>query len=294
MQYILAIDLGGTTMRAAAVNEAGEVQEIKTGPTKKERPFDEVLQDLFSMAASLKNIDQCSMCGFAVCGPVDSSGMVTACDNLPGLVGCDLKQQIHDAFGISCVVLNDANAAGIGEAVYGAGRIADSAVYITVSTGIGASFISHGTLLQGGHGQAMEINSLPLQANDSRFARAGDCCGDMLSEYAQQILPELKIETTAEVFDLYRHGDPAIVTLMQEMIEALAHTFAIIVSILDPDIMILGGGLMKQKDLFLNQAIEQARAMMSESQKTIPFVLSELDEPGIIGAAAAALNQKEN
>src|SRR5579883_2574637 len=163
-----AVDLGGTKIFAAIVDEHGRIVASERRPTEAalgpDAVIERMVEALRTAAASADlRTEALHAIGVAAAGPVDAKrGMVTNPPNLPGWVEVPLVARVHAALGLPTVLENDANASAVGEHAFGAGRGADDMVYLTISTGIGAGIIIGGRLYAGASGAAGEVGHMTV------------------------------------------------------------------------------------------------------------------------------------
>jgi len=155
-----AVDIGGTKIAAGIVDEEGRVLAKAECPTDVPRGFADAMRRVAEMLA--KCLDQTGSkllgIGIGCTGPVDPvSGALGNVNLLPGWEGGNPVEKLSARFGVTAAMENDADAAGLGEAVWGAGKGKDRLVYVTISTGIGASVILDGKLYRGVGGCHPEI-----------------------------------------------------------------------------------------------------------------------------------------
>lgn len=291
MKKYIGIDLGGTNVRAARVDETGHVEAMVKAPTGIENGYDFVMRNILSMIEQVDESKECLGIGMGVPGPVDTVAQVmTMSSNLPGFAYQPIAAQIEAATGLPTFINNDGNVAGLGEAILGAGRGCDTVYYVTLSTGIGGALVINQRVHAGKHGYAGEIGNLMIDRGREKIshlnANAIECeaSGMALTRKGKALFGE-DIQHAGHVFDLARKNHPEALQLVDEMAYDLAYMFSLIAHICDPDVFVLGGGVMQGKDLFLQPMETYFRTMIHEGMQPIRFVEAQLEEPGIIGAA---------
>lgn len=291
MKKYIGIDLGGTNVRAARVDETGHVEAMVKAPTGIENGYDFVMRNILSMIEQVDESKECLGIGMGVPGPVDTVAQVmTMSSNLPGFAHQPIAAQIETATGLPTFINNDGNVAGLGEAILGAGRGCDTVYYVTLSTGIGGALVINQRVHAGKHGYAGEIGNLMIDRGREKIshlnANAIECeaSGMALTRKGKARFGE-DIQHAGHVFDLARKKNPEALQLVDEMAYDLAYMFSLIAHICDPDVFVLGGGVMQGKDLFLQPMETYFRTMIHEGMQPIRFVEAQLEEPGIIGAA---------
>lgn len=168
MKYYIGIDLGGTNVRTLLVDENGESYSEVKGPTECENGPDYVCDKIIKQIESLDT----SVCGglqgvegigIGAPGPVDTElGIMIMASNLPGFENYPICHKLKTKFGLPTFIDNDANVAGLAEAVLGAGKDYKTNYFITCSTGVGGAFVVDKKLVSGGRGHAGEIGNMIL------------------------------------------------------------------------------------------------------------------------------------
>jgi predicted NBD/HSP70 family sugar kinase len=286
----LALDLGGTTTRAALVR-GGRVEERSVAPTPaREGPEAAVAVAAELLAPFVGRVD--AVC-VAATGRVHD-GRVSAVNRatLPGWDGFPLARALSELTGLPVRVVNDAHAAAWGEARFGAGRGARDFAFVTVSTGIGAGVVAEGRLLRGARGLAGHLGFWNLAgdgiagpvgapdggrtvlehlASGTGIARAGSAaCGEPLS--------------TREVFERAAGGDARARIVVQEAVDAMARALVDLRWLVDPERVAVGGSVGLAPGYL--SALRETLAGL-EPEDPLAVVAAELGaDAGLLGAAA--------
>ncbi|GAI49439.1 unnamed protein product, partial [marine sediment metagenome] len=160
---VLAIDLGGTKIIAAIISHQGQVMAKEYHPTLADEGPQSVIDRILSAIDHLLRVrnmgsSQLHSISIAAAGAIDlDQGVITISPNLPGWHDIPLRDIVGKECGVNTFLINDANAAALGEHHFGAGRGIDNLIYLTVSTGIGGGIIINGELYSGPSGSAREI-----------------------------------------------------------------------------------------------------------------------------------------
>ena len=189
-------------------------------------------------------------------------------------------------------VVNDANAAAIAEAKIGAGRNFKSVYYITVSTGIGGGFVLNGDIVKGASGYAGEAGSILIRKENKDsfgsklFPGSIECyaSGNAITRRGSSVTGK-SLKDAGEVFKAAKNGELWGIALVDQMAYDLAMMFCAIGHIIDPHVFVVGGGVMKGKDVFFEKMESYYRSMIHVGMQPVVFKEALLDEPGIIGAA---------
>src|SRR5438477_1562801 len=167
--YSIGLDLGGTNLRAAAIDRAGKMLDDISGATDFKAGRDAVLDDISSAIAQLREkhgAEGLAGIGIGVPGFIRmKEGIITNCNNLPFLENVPIRDEISRRLQSFVILENDANAAALGEKWMGAGQGVDDLVLLTLGTGIGGSIISGGRILRGVVGMAVEVVQITAVTN---------------------------------------------------------------------------------------------------------------------------------
>ncbi len=310
-KYSIGIDLGGTKILAGIVNtETGEVLAYAKKRTKVQtgKGSDILIKRVIkTIEAALEKsnipINEIEKIGIGLPGQVDRDNGILI--SAPNLYAYDLnfKKILGDHFGIDVKVSNDVDVATIGEHKFGAGVGYDSAVCVFVGTGVGAGIIQNGTIWIGSSGTAGEIGHIVVASGGRPCACGGSGC---LEAYASRTAIEKKIlarlkkghKSSIEVSDdevirsnsikeAVENNDELVIGILNEAAEYLSCGLASVVNFLNPEVIILGGGLIEAVDYFYDLTVKKtrAKALPVPAQK-IKIIKTKLgDFSGIIGAA---------
>lgn len=311
----LGVDIGGTHTRVALGTAEGAILARETGRTPSRGTPESVVREIAGSTRALLERARVPLgavvaAGAAAAGTCDRArGVIVTSPNLPTWHNVPLRALLEKELGIPIVVINDAKAAALGEWLYGAGRGTSHMVYVTVSTGIGSGLVLNGRLYEGVSGSAGEVGHIildpqgPLCACGNRGCLEAFASGTAIAREAAQALragrPSLLREmagghpeaiTAWEVGEAARRGD----TLAREVIErAVAYLglgLAALVNLLNPERIVLGGGVARMGDLLfepLRRAMkEHAFELPASAVELVPWTLDE--DVGVLGAIAIA------
>ncbi|MFI9271523.1 ROK family protein [Kitasatospora sp. NPDC052896] len=303
--HVLGIDIGRAWLRIAVADLAGEIVARRDVPNRG-RTADAVADAV--VAAALAAIDEAGLRpADVVHAAIGTPGVwdepeqrVRYAANLPGWGRRGLFDRLRAGLGTAISVHNDANLAALGEYARGAGVGSRLFVYLLIGTGLGMGVVAGGRLQQGAHGAAGEIGFLPLpgvalaEAVAGGDATGGDRRGMLESaasaESVVRAAERLGLRgaaTAKEVFDAARAGDPAALGAVEREAEQLAYAVAVVSSVLDPDLVVLGGGVGHSADLLLGPVERALHALTPLRPRLAPSLLGE--EAVLIGALATAL-----
>lgn len=291
MKTYIGVDLGGTNVRAAIVDEDGKVLIQKKSPSYAQEGKEKVMDTVINLIKSLPDYESCSGIGVGVPGPCDEkTGSMVLATNLPGFEGYSIANKLEETFHMPSFIDNDANVAALAEALVGAGKGKKVVYYVTLSTGIGGGLVINGECISGKHGFTGEIANIIIDRNRSKVnylavgAIENEASGTAITRKANEKASK-KYKHAGEVFEDAHNGDLIAKEIVDNVARDLAQLFATIACVCDPDIFILGGGMMQSSDLFLPSVIEKFKEISHTQLHDDEFVLASFEEPGVIGAA---------
>lgn len=281
----IGIDLGGTNTRVAVVSKEGHVEKQFKFKTHSHLEMEATLKSISEAVKRFELEYEIEHVGIVAPGPLDlKRGTFLTPPNLPNWHQQELVNPLRNLLALPITLENDANAAALAEAMFGAGRDVDSVFYVTVSTGIGGGFVYKKQLISGAHGSAGEIGNMivrtdgPIHHTLNIGALETYASGTALQERAKT--KGLHDATTLLTDEIERN----------KFVESLAAGIANIIHTVDPDMIILGGGVTVAAGLYWNhlQDAVNARVYPHLRGKT-PLVLQQLKgDAGVIGAAFLA------
>ena len=304
MKYYIGIDLGGTNVRTLLVDEQGKSYSEVKEPTERENGPDFVYNKIVKQIESIDytvcgGIENVEGIGIGVPGPVDTeNGVMIMATNLPGFENYPICKKLNDRFHLPTFIDNDANVAGLAEAVLGAGKGKTSCYYLTISTGIGGAFIFNNQLISGGRGHAGEVGNIIVK-NDgakigalNRGAAEVEASGTAITRKGKEALGDDAVAHAGDVFRLANEGNEKAQAIVDECIDELATLLANIAHTVDPHCFVLGGGVMKSKKYFFDRLVEQFNSKIHVGMRGhIPLLETELEDCGAIGAAMLPMTQ---
>lgn len=257
MRKFICIDVGGTSIKYSIAKDNGEIVEKSSIDTEaKEKGGFGILEKIRVIIKSyLKKYEVHGIC-VSTAGMVDPNEgkIVYALEALiPGYTGMEIKKEIEKGFNIKCEVENDVNCAGLGESWLGAGRGSSSSVCITVGTGIGGCIIINNKLLHGFSNSAGEVGYLNI--NGENFQDLASTSSLVKRVAKVKGIDENKINGKI-IFDLAKNNDEDCLKEIDNMIKSLAIGIANMCYVINPQVVILGGGIMAQEE-FLKPKLEK-------------------------------------
>ena len=315
MQFLLGLDIGGTNLKAAILSREGAVVGSEAAAWSGGPPEDAVraAARLAGALAASHPTSRPEAAGCGCAGLVDAArGIVRVSPNLPTWKDVELSTMLGRALGLRTVIENDANAAAYGEFRAGAGRGATNLVMLTLGTGVGGGLVLDGKLFRGSHGMAGEIghttvdpDGLPCPCGgrgcferlvnaESLVARAASLLADGSPSTLSAVARSRPLEAR-DVGEAAAAGDPVGVAAVSEAARVLAVGLANLVQILDPDVIVIGGGVAAAGPALLSRArSEMAARVQACVVRTPRVVFAELGSlSGVVGAALLARERLE-
>ena len=290
MSQVLAVDLGGTKCSAAVVDREGKIVSCRTVPvdvSSRSGPVRQIVGLARDLAGGKKPKDAYLGAAVAVPGLVRRNGTVWA-PNLPGWERMPLARGLTRSLGVPVRVESDRNAAVLGEWWRGAARGKSDAIVLMIGTGIGAGILSGGHIIRGSHELSgcagwMTVTREEVLMAQGRGELESLVAGPAIASSAQQRLRSTEASdlakldvseiTAHDVADAARRGDRLAVDIFHRAGRLLGFAVANLVSLLDPEVIILGGGLAAVADLYLGplkQAMhERAQPLAADKVKEI-------------------------
>jgi glucokinase len=297
MKTVIGIDLGGTNVRVAKVTLEGKIiQEFKSPCYAQEGP-EKVTSNIIELLGKIDDIKSCSGIGIGVAGPVDTvTKQLKMSTNLPGLAFYPICEKIEKAFGLPTYMDNDANVAGLAEALLGAGRGHKVVYFIIHGTGVGGALVVNGQVVSGKNGYAGEIGNIIVTRDGEKVnhlnigAVENLASGAALIKIAQKRINP-NISTAYEIFKLAKAGDITALDIVDKMAFDFASACSAIGHVVDPSIFVVGGGVVQSHELYFPIVKKYYDQMVHEGMRGVQFIPAELDEPGILGAAMLPISQ---
>ena len=247
MKQYISIDIGGTFIKYGLINENGEILEKHELATEASKGGEQILEKTLKIVGEYKENHQVEGVAISTAGMVDTkNGSIRyASELIPGYTGINFKEPIKEKFDLPTYVENDVNCAGLAEYKSGAGKNSEIALILTIGTGIGGCAIINGEVYHGISGSAMEVGY--MRVKNSTFETLGSA--KALVEKVAQLKGEAKENWDGKkVFECAKNGDDDCIRSIDEMCDILALGIANISYVLNPDTVILGGGIMAQED----------------------------------------------
>jgi glucokinase len=304
-EYVLAADLGGTNLRTAAVSRDGSILQQRKAPTPQSSDAGYIIRLIASEALACMTAVGEKPKGFGVAAAalVDLDGArVLSSPNLPQLNDTQLSGAISELVATPVRLENDATAAAIGEHWLGASRNVENSICVTLGTGVGGGLIIGGLPFRGAGGTAGEVGHINVEPDGVECGCGSRGC---LEQYASataivRIARELGFEcvsdgdtlTSDEVYRAACAGDPIAVETFRRMAHYLGLALADLVDVLNPGMIVIGGGAAGAWDLFIDHVRTELRLRaFRHPAELVQIVRAQLgDNAGILGAARVAFH----
>lgn len=309
----IGIDVGGTNVKIALVDEKGKIIYSNSVPTYAKMGYEytvnnikQAIRDLMKETNTTeKNIEGI---GFDFPGQVDcKKGIVKLAPNIPGWVNVPIAQMIEEEFHIPTKIDNDVRCAALGELKFGAGKGCENFVCITVGTGIGSGLVINGKVVRGASNAAGEIGHIKLQMQGGPICGCGDtgcleafASGPSIVAMAQEYIKGGKSTKFREmaaaeggeitpymVAKAAEEGDPVAKRIFEIVGEYIGIGLTSVINLLNPEKVIIGGGVAEAGDLLfgpIRRTIkERAMVVAGEAVEIVPAQLG--NSAGVIGAS---------
>lgn len=259
----IGFDVGGTNVRGGVITREGEILASRTVPTSMD--VEQLEADIVGIVEELRAEYTVDAVGLALAGFLDPScEVVRFAPHLPWRQA-HVQESLSRKLDVHVRLEHDANSAAWGEWRFGAGRGAEDWVFFAVGTGIGATLMTHDTIYRGAFGTAPEFGHIVVSPNGrqcscgkrgclERYASGTalpDTCADLREHYETSLPAE---PTGKEITQAARRGDPLAVAVMEDFSRWLGQGLSIVADVLDPELIVLGGGVSQDADLYLEGA----------------------------------------
>lgn len=310
MKYCFGVDIGGTTVKMGLFSTEGNILDKWEIPTHTENEGEAILPDV--AASILKKIEEKGILdeeiegvGIGIPAPVDAEGVVQSTANL-GWGYKAVKAELQCLLGgIRVEVGNDANVAAMGEMWIGAGKGEKNVVMVTLGTGVGGGIVVDGRMLVGENGAGGEIGHMCVKGDEEEACGCGlhGCLEQYASATGIARLAKKRLEANDDetvlrgkrpsaktVFDAVKEGDAVAIEIAREFGIYLGEAMANLAVIVNPAVIVIGGGVSKAGEVLLPYIEEPFRKKAFFADKETRFVLAKLgNDAGICGAARLIL-----
>ncbi|UWP58680.1 ROK family protein [Ruminococcus gauvreauii] len=256
MKYYVSIDIGGTAVKYGVLDENGTFAEKDKMETRAQEGGAAILEKAVGIVQQYLDAYRPAGICISTAGMVDreKGEIFYAAPLIPDYAGTNFKNTMEKKFGIPCEVENDVKCAGLAESISGAARGKKYAVCLTIGTGIGGAIILDGKVFHGASGSACEVGYMKM--DDSDFQSLG--ASSILSKKVAQKKQDNSGKWNGyRIFEAARQGDQDCIQAIDELADVLGKGIANICCVLNPEIVVLGGGIMTQED-YLKDRVQKA------------------------------------
>ena len=303
---IFAADLGGTHLRAATVDKKGKIRFRFKQNTPQVKDANAIVDAIVAAVHEAGGVDGISAVSLVVPGTVNvQEGVVVKAPNLPCLNGFHLAAALTEELNVPAILENDANAAAVGEMWQGAAVGCNTIICVTLGTGVGGGIILDGKLWRGVDGAAAEIGHMCVDP----FGGVACTCGsrgclevfasataivrmtrEAMPRYPDSILQGKENRTAEAIFEAGQEGDELALEIFRRMGVYLGIGLANLINILNPEMIVIGGGVVNGWDLFekhMHQQVEERAFPLLAARVKIERAKCG-DDAGLLGAARLA------
>lgn len=286
----VSIDIGGTAIKYGIINENGEILKRREMRTEAEKGGPSILKKAVGIVEELKGIEEVGQGGISgIC--ISTAGMVDtekgeifyAAPLIPNYAGTKFKAVMEETFGIPCEVENDVNCAGLAECISGCARNSSSTLMLTIGTGIGGCIVLDHKVFHGFSNSACEVGYMHMF--DSDFQTLG-AASILTKKVAERKGEPQKVWNGYHIFEEAKAGDEICIQAVAEMVDILGRGIANICYVLNPQTVVLGGGIMAQEE-YLKGKIQAAVArylVPSITRCTTIRFAKHRNDAGMLGA----------
>ena len=310
-KYVVGVDLGGTKIYTALVDLEGKIIKEKVVETLAAEGEEAVLariKNTIDYVIEGTDIDLIKAIGIGSPGPLDAKkGIIVETPNLP-FKNFELVKNIKEKYQLPTYLDNDANAATLGEFMFGAGKGTENMIYMTVSTGIGGGAILNGKIYRGSTGNALEVGHTTIVKDGARCGCGNIGCAEAMASgtaigkrakeaVATNVETALKNYvnvTSKEVFIEAAKGDIVAKEILTNCLSYLGIAVSNVISSFDPEKVVIGGGVINGGDIVLESVkAEVSKRCMKTYVDFCSIEKAKLGgQAGVLGAAALAITEK--
>ncbi|MDU3211260.1 ROK family protein [Anaerococcus sp.] len=298
MDKVIGIDLGGTKINACLIDQTGRILERNSIETEAKKGRDVVLENIKKTIYGL-NYKEAKAIGIGTPGFIDAeNGVVTFAGNIDGWSGLNLKKAVEKFVDIPVFVENDANIALLAEKWIGACTESKDIVMVTLGTGVGGAVYNEKSgLLSGSHFQGAELGHVILHPGGD-YCTCGQhgcaeayCAGTALTKNYKKLTGD---ELTGEQILKRVYKDPKAKEVLEIYQEDLAYFLTSLRNIFDPEVIVIGGGVIHSKDIWWDGMIEKFNDICNNTLNVSVIPAKYLNDSGVIGAGKIAFERVEN
>ncbi len=285
MKKYVSIDIGGTAMKYGIISENGEILRRSERKTESHKGGPSILKKVIEIAENFAETEEISGICISTAGMVDTKKgeIFHAAPLIPNYTGTNFKGTLEERFHIPCEVENDVNCAGLAEAVSGTAMGTKISLMLTIGTGIGGSIVVDGEVFHGFSGSACEVGYMHMLGSDFQTLGAASILTRKVAKWKNE---SAETWNGYHIFEEAKKGDGLCIRAIDEMCDVLGLGIANICYVINPEIVVLGGGIMAQEE-FLKQRIEngvEKYLISSIASRTRIAFAKHRNDAGMLGA----------
>lgn len=287
IEYV-GIDIGGTNIRVAGIDKNNNVVSFNSVKTMENvNSAEDLYYKIKELIERITSFQKIKGIGIGCPGAIDENGNITTCRNVPYLKEYPLVERLKKDFDVKVKIENDARIAAYAESLEGAGKEYSNVCYITISTGLGGGVVIDKKIYKGGRNIGGYFSRMILDGeNIAENLVSGTAIINKTKEKTKQ-----NIVIAQEVFSLAQKNKDA-QKIVDEFKKNLVNLLLNISITISPEIIVIGGGVMKGKKYFFNDVKKDFKEKAHNFAKNTKIVEAKLKEPGVIGAALYVKNEK--
>lgn len=296
-EVVLAVDLGGTKLRAAVVAADGRIIDHISRPTPAREGAAAVVEAIACAVEQVAHLAPVSApLGLCAPGPLDAeAGIALHTPTIEGFRNFPLRQALADRLGRAVMIDNDGHAAAIGEWHFGAASGQQNFLYLTFSTGIGGAAVVDGHLIRGQRGLAGHFGHMRVGSSDEKCACGAVGCWEAVSSGTalQRRARKGGYADLEAVFQANRLGDPNARAFLEDAAKDMIQGIVSLTHAFSPDVIVLGGGVMSEFTTFQPMLAAQFAQECLPPFRQTQLVRAELgDQAGVVGMAVQVANRQ--
>lgn len=304
MKHVVALDLGGTNLRAASLDREGLIHartKVRTPQTNNPMDVAAALEQAFAVCANASKSANAAIEAFAVAVPAaldtKEGGLILHAPNIKSLNHFKLGDELIKRTGTTVILENDANAAAVGEVWQGAARGCQTAICVTLGTGVGGGLVLDGKLWRGAFEAGGEVGHIIVEPEGVRCACGNRGCLEMYASASAIARQYVELTGTLsddinayKVYEKAMRGDAHAQKVFRIVGKYLGIGITSLVNLIDPEIVVIGGGAAAAWDAFIEatRAEIKARAFTERGRNLEIKQAACGDDAGILGAAHLA------
>lgn len=285
MNRYVSIDIGGTAIKYGLIDEEGNIVKRQEMPTEASKGGKHILQKAVGIVEEFQKTEKISGICISTAGMVDTEKgeIFYSAPLIPEYAGTQYKKVMEERFHVPCEVENDVNCAGLAEYVSGAAKGSSISVMLTIGTGIGGSMVANGEVFHGFSGSAVEVGYMNIPGGDFQDLGAASVLTKKVAERKGEYISRW---SGRRIFEEAKKGDAICIQAVDELADVLGMGIANICYVVNPEVVVLGGGIMAQEK-YLREKIECAvdRHLISSIRRHTRITFAKhRNDAGMLGA----------